>query len=104
VSLVLRPGTKLRSTTGPTEVVVIRAPADPVEITCGGAPMEPSDTSAPAGAAAGAAAAEEVLLGKRYADDGAGIELLCSKAGPGPLACDGTELTIKGAKPLPSSD
>ena len=43
----------------------------------------------------------EVLLGKRYADEASGIELLCTKPGPGPLAVDGRPLVVKGAKPLP---
>ena len=44
------------------------------------------------------------LLGKRYVDEASGIELLCSKGGSGSLACDGRAMTVKGAKPLPSSD
>jgi len=43
-------------------------------------------------------------LGKRYADDSSGIEVLCTKAGEGTLTLDGERLEIKGAKPLPSSD
>jgi len=46
----------------------------------------------------------QVELGKRYSDESLGLELLCTKAGPGPLAVNGNELTIKDAKPLPSSD
>jgi hypothetical protein len=44
------------------------------------------------------------LLGKRYADDRTGIEVLCTKAGEGSLAIDGEALGTKQAKPLPSSD
>lgn len=44
------------------------------------------------------------LLGKRYSDEATGIELLCTKGGPGQLACDGRPLVVKAAKPLPSSD
>ena len=50
------------------------------------------------------ASGEGTLLGKRYVDDDAGLELLCTKAGPGTLHCDGRPLGLKGAKPLPSSD
>jgi hypothetical protein len=46
----------------------------------------------------------EVLLGKRYEHADLGVEVLCTKAGPGPLSIDGEVLTEKGAKPLPSSD
>jgi hypothetical protein len=44
------------------------------------------------------------LLGKRYADEDLGVEVLCTKAGTGTLALDGTPLPIKAAKPLPASD
>jgi hypothetical protein len=32
------------------------------------------------------------------------LELLCTKPGHGTLAAGGMALTVKGAKPLPSSD
>jgi hypothetical protein len=44
------------------------------------------------------------LLGKRYADEDLGLELLCMKAGEGTLAVDGTAIPLRDAKPLPSSD
>jgi hypothetical protein len=43
-------------------------------------------------------------LGKRYADDEFGVELLCTKAGQGTLAVNGRPLPLKAAKPLPASD
>jgi hypothetical protein len=49
-------------------------------------------------------AREGALLGKRYVEDALGLEVLCTKAGEGTLAVDGTALPIKDAKPLPSSD
>jgi hypothetical protein len=48
--------------------------------------------------------AEGTLLGKRYADEGLGIELLCTKAGAGTLSVGDTVLARKDAKPLPASD
>lgn len=47
---------------------------------------------------------EPVLLGKRYTDEESGLELLCTKAGPGTLTCAGRVMPLKDAKPLPSSD
>ena len=44
------------------------------------------------------------LLGKRYVDDEAGLELLCTRPGQGALTADGRPLVVKGAKPLPASD
>ena len=43
-------------------------------------------------------------LGKRYADDELGLELLCTKAGEGSISVGETVLAVKGAKPLPASD
>ena len=96
----MRVGSKLRSAVGTTEMVVVRAPSSEVVVTCGGLPM-----SAEADGAEPATGADsDILLGKRYTDEDSGIELLCSKPGPGPLAIDGRELAIKGPKPLPASD
>ena len=96
-----KPGLKLRGTGCSTEVVVVRPAKGDVEINCCGAPMAEAD-----GAAATPAAPdpEGILLGKRYADEESGIELLCTAPGPGPLSVDGRELAVKGPKPLPASD
>ena len=96
-----KPGLKLRSTACSTEVVVVRPAADPVELTCCGAPMTADEVDAPA---TGPAGTDGVLLGKRYTDPDTGIEVLCTKPGAGELAIDGRALVLKGAKPLPSSD
>ncbi len=48
--------------------------------------------------------AEGSVLGKRYADETTGAELLCVKPGDGSLSIDGRLLPQKGAKPLPASD
>jgi hypothetical protein len=48
--------------------------------------------------------ATAVLLGKRYEQADLGLEVLCVKGGQGPLMANGSELVIKGSKPLPSSD
>jgi hypothetical protein len=53
---------------------------------------------------AGEAGTAGILLGKRYADETTGLEVLCTKPGAGPLAVDGRELQVKGPKPLPASD
>ena len=49
-------------------------------------------------------AAEGTQIGKRYVNEAGDLELLCTKPGKGSLAAGGTALTVKGAKPLPSSD
>ena len=93
-------GLKLRGTACSTEVIVVRPTADDVELSCCGAPLTTDEVTAPATAPE----AHEVLLGKRYTDEQTGLELLCTKPGPGPLAVDGRPTALKGAKPLPASD
>jgi hypothetical protein len=102
--LELRVGLRLRSTVCDTEVVVVRAPTDAVDLTCGGAPMLPADEAGTPSGAPAADAADGTLLGKRYADETGTLELLCTKAGAGSLELDGSALPQKAAKPLPSSD
>ncbi|MCW2914464.1 MAG: Uncharacterized protein JWN52_2532 [Actinomycetia bacterium] len=94
-------GTRLRSASCGTEVMVIHAPADPVELTCGGRPMS---EDAEVTAASGEPADGGTLLGKRYVDDTTGLEVLCTRPGAGVLSVDGRHLTIKAPKTLPASD
>ena len=100
----LRPGLRLESATCDTQVVVVKVPkvATDLDVRCGGAPMRElgagGDRAAPAGEG------EATLLGKRYADDDLGVELLCTRGGDGALAIGDNPLLVKGAKPLPSSD
>src|SRR4051812_15372718 len=99
----LKPGTRLRSQTCSAEVIVVRPPDREVDVRCGGAAMIPvgdevADQPVDAGHQGG------TLLGKRYADQETGIELLCTKAGEGSLSLGDAPLLQKDAKPLPSSD
>jgi hypothetical protein len=98
----LKPGTKLMSAVCETQVIVVRAPAVEVELGCGGAPLIGTDET-PSGALDPALSAG-TLIGKRYAEEELGLELLCTKGGAGTLTCNGIVLEVKGAKPLPASD
>jgi len=100
----LKTGTRIRSAVCSTEVMVIAAPAGDIEVTCGGTPMIDIHADPPAGGAISPEAAKGTALGKRYVNEDGDIELLCTKPGPGSLAVSGIALTIKEAKPLPSSD
>lgn len=100
----LKPGQKLHSAVCDAQFVVVRAPKEPVELGCGGAPLLADGEEAPAGAALDDTIGEPVLIGKRYADDELGLELLCSRGGAGAVTLDGVPLPLKGAKPLPASD
>ena len=100
----LRPGLRLESATCDTQVVVVKAPkdVDDVDVRCGGAPMR--EIGAGGDRVAGSGEGDPTLLGKRYADDELGLELLCTQGGDGALSIGDTPLLVKGAKPLPSSD
>lgn len=100
----LRPGLRLESATCDTQVVVVKAPKDAtdVDVRCGGQPMRELGTGGDRQAVTGEG--EGTLLGKRYADEEVGLELLCTQAGTGSLTLGDQPLLVKGAKPLPSSD
>lgn len=99
-----KPGTRLRSAVCDTEIIIVKPPTDPGEIRCGGMPMLGLNEPAPTSAALVADADGGTLLGKRYGGADSGLEVLCTKAGAGSLAFDGTPLVVQGAKPLPPSD
>ena len=98
----LKPGNRLESVTCTTQVVVVEAPADDVDVRCGGEPMQPIGAGSEQRPMAGTG--DPTLVGKRYADEDLGLELLCTKAGEGSLSVGDRPLPVKGAKPLPSSD
>jgi hypothetical protein len=99
----LKAGTRLRSATDACEVVVVKAPADPVDLRCGGHALLPIDAEgSPQSIEAGFD--QGTQLGKRYADEELGLEVLCTKAGEGSLSVGDTPLEVRGAKPLPASD
>jgi len=92
----LKAGTRLRSAVCSSEVMVVAAPKEEVEISCGGAPLIALDAEPPAGGSLSPEASGGSQIGKRYVSEAGDLELLCTKPGQG--------LTVKGAKPLPSSD
>ncbi len=96
----MKPGTRLKSATCDTEVMVIKGSDALVE--CGGAPM--AEAKPAEAKALDPAFAEGTLMGKRYVDEAGTVELLCVKPGKGSLAIGGVALQTKDAKPLPSSD
>ena len=100
----LKPGSRWKSAVCSAEIVVVRPAKGDVSLECGGAPMVALGEPVAAGGAVSADHAAGVSIGKRYVDAESGLEALGSKAGEGSLSLDGRPLTLKDAKPLPSSD
>ena len=99
----LKPGTRLQSTTCDTQVVVVKAPADDLDLRCGGQPMAAVDDQVERTTPTDGRA-EGTLLGKRYAHDRGRAQALCSKAANGSLTVGDEPIPLKEAKALPSSD
>lgn len=102
--MILKVGQSLASSVDTTAVIVVRAPKTDVSLTCGGVDMVVGKKGQGDGSSIDIAYVGGAQLGKRYADDEAGIEILCTKPGSGRLEVDGRVLPLKAAKPLPSSD
>lgn len=104
----LKAGARLSSVVDTTEVIVVQAPSELVDLRCGGVAMVPLGTAPPEPAATnstdGDGHGDGTMLGKRYVDEDSGLEVLCTKAGSATLGLGDRVLTHKGAKPLPSSD
>jgi hypothetical protein len=96
-------GSRLACPDCPTEVVVTRATEASVALACSGSELVALDGARPQEGHRSPTDGSP-QLGKRYVDDEAGIELLCTKPGSGELTCEGRPLLLKAAKPLPSSD
>jgi hypothetical protein len=101
----LSAGAKLKSAVCTAEGIVIRAPDAEGILRCGAAPMLVGAESASADAVRlDSAEAGAALVGKRYVDEATGLEILCTKGGKAALSFEGRSLSLKQAKPLPSSD
>jgi hypothetical protein len=101
----LRAGQQIASTVDATRMIVVRAPGDDLAVTCAGTEMvDAKQVSSAASGTADPGQLSGTLLGKRYADDELGLELLCTKPGEGTVAVNGTALELKQSKPLPASD
>jgi hypothetical protein len=101
----LTTGSRLRSTVCTAEIIVIGAPAIDVDLRCGGAPMTADVVDGLVRSGEPAAPFDEgSLLGKRYVDEEASVEVLCTRAGSGSLSIGERGLSTRVPKPLPSSD
>ena len=99
---VYKPGVKLSSTVCKTQIMALRVPAEELDISCGGAPMQVGEPEALG--EIDASASGGTLVGKRYTDEAETMEFLCTRGGDGSIAVAGYTIDIKAAKKLPSSD
>lgn len=99
---VLKAGSRLRSQVDTTELIVVRAPTDDVDLLIGGHPA--IDIAATPAEGLEVVPGEVALVGKRYTRDAGDLELLVTKAGTAGLAIGATPLHLKESKPLPASD
>jgi len=100
-----RVGQTLTSPVDSTTVIVVRAPDSDISLTCAG--VEMVDPKAKTDQPNGTADPNQMggtVIGKRYADEALGLELLCTKPGKGTLAVNGEPVPMKQSKPLPASD
>ena len=97
----LKTGMRLFAQNSTCEIIVVKTSDTIGSVSCAGLDMLPA---APTEAARQAPDGPLVELGKRYTDDDNLVEILCTKAGAGPLAIEGRVLALKTAKPLPASD
>ena len=100
----LRAGSRLKSAVCDTEVIAVKAPAEDLDIRCGGVPMTYPTNSEGGNSAPAEGADGGTLMGKRYVNPEETLELLCTKPGTGSLGVGDTLLEIKESKPLPASD
>jgi len=102
-----RPGMRLRSQVCSTEVIVVRAPSRPLDLTCGGAAMLPIEAEgrSPSAGAPAAGLDAGTTLGKRYTSASDDVfEVLVTRAGAGTLGDASGPLLVKDARALPSTD
>jgi len=97
-------GSRWKSAVCSTEIIIVRAPVEPVSLACGGHEVVTMTAERFAGATPDLGQTDGTQLGKRYTDEATGIEVLCTRSGAGSLTVDGRALQIKKPKLLPASD
>jgi hypothetical protein len=100
----LKTGARLKSAVCDAEVMVVLAPSEAVELTCGGVPMLEGGAAPSGRGEVHPDHAVGVRIGKRYISQDGSLELLCVKSGDGGLAANGSLLLQKDTKQLPKTD
>jgi hypothetical protein len=102
----VRVGMRLKSTVSQLTVIVIR-PGKGLsvdDVQSAGAPMVLRDAEVGAQPEPDSADTVRLPVGKRYASEADGFELLVTQAGLGPLTIRGKAMELKQPRQLPSSD
>ena len=87
-----------------TELIVVQAPREPINLMIGGhEPLSDAKSRKP-GLSVATPADAAPGLGKRYVDANGSLEVLCTKAAAGAITVDAVVCTVQDAKPLPASD
>ena len=97
----LSAGKRLKSAVCTTEIMVIAAPDQNVDLCCGGSVMGEGESN---GGAVSPDHADGTAIGKRYVNGDGSLEVLCVKAGEGSLSVGTEALNVKDAKKLPKTD
>ena len=97
----LTTGQRLKSAVCGTEIMVISAPPDDLDLRCGGEPMGEDGGN---GGSVSPSFSNGTTIGKRYVNEDGKLEILCVKPGDGSLSLGDTELKIKDSKKLPKTD
>jgi hypothetical protein len=97
-------GVRVKSAVCSMEAIVIQPPSTPGLLTCGAEAALAATDAERAAVQLTAPEPGNALVGKRYVDAVSGLELLCTKSGNCAMSFDARPLTLREAKPLPSSD
>lgn len=101
----VKPGQRLASTVCGGRFVLVAAGGGQHDLRCGGQPLVPlGDEPASPSGKPDPDHAGGTQVGKRYTNADGKVELICTQAGEGSLTCDGEEMSLKAAKPLPAAD
>lgn len=102
--VLVKPGTRLYGAACSTEMIVVRAPSEPVDLRIGGhgALLDVNERSP--GRHVTTPPDRAALVGKRYVDASGAVELLCTKSGDGAPALGDVLFELVTAKALPASD
>jgi hypothetical protein len=99
----IRPGVRLFSAVSDAELMVIKGTGD-YDVRCGGVAMTAVAGSRAPVSIPPSEHASGPLLGKRYVDRDAKVELLCIRPGSGSLSLGGEALAVKAPVELPATD